>query len=67
MTDDHAEFSDIEALPWNLDEAELLLIQRALKQTRGNVSKAAELLGVHRMKIYRKLAQGENTDEETSS
>ena len=46
-------------LPLNLEQAELLLIHRALAQTQGNVSKAAELLGINRAKIYRTLAQAE--------
>lgn len=49
----------LEHMPWNLEAAELLLIKRALRHTNGNVSRAAELLGVHRMKIYRRLAQDE--------
>lgn len=57
---------DIDGLPWDLEEAELVLIKRALRQTNGNVSKAAELLGVHRMKIYRRLAKKEKTDIHSS-
>ena len=49
-------------LPLNLEQAELLLIHRALAQTQGNVSKAAELLGINRAKIYRLLAQAEGTE-----
>ena len=52
-----AEFAS--SLPVNLAEAEDLLIQRALKETGGNIADAARLLGVHRTRIYRKLAQGE--------
>lgn len=48
------------ALPLNLADAEDILIQRALQQTGGNIADAARLLGVHRTRIYRKLAQ-ENT------
>ncbi|HWB58340.1 MAG TPA: sigma-54 dependent transcriptional regulator [Chthoniobacteraceae bacterium] len=44
-------------LPLNLEEAENLLIQRALAQTNGNIAEAARLLGVHRTRIYRKIAQ----------
>ena len=40
-------------------EAEDLLIQRALQETGGNIADAARLLGVHRTRIYRKLAQEE--------
>ena len=43
----------------NLDQAERLLIQRALAQAGGNVSKAAELLGVNRARIYRFMGQQE--------
>lgn len=43
-------------MPLNLDEAEDLLIQRALAQTGGNIAEAARLLGIHRTRIYRKLA-----------
>ncbi|MBC8095614.1 MAG: sigma-54-dependent Fis family transcriptional regulator [Akkermansiaceae bacterium] len=44
-------------LPLNLAEAEEVLIQRALDETGGNIAEAARLLGVHRTRIYRKLAQ----------
>ncbi len=49
--------SGAELLPLNLAAAEDQLIQRALKQTQGNIADAARLLGVHRTRIYRKLAQ----------
>ncbi|MDD5141078.1 MAG: sigma-54 dependent transcriptional regulator [Verrucomicrobiales bacterium] len=52
-----AEFAS--ALPVNLAEAEDLLIQRALQEADGNIADAARMLGVHRTRIYRKLAQGE--------
>ena len=45
------------ALPLNLADAEDLLIQRALKETNGNIAEAARLLGIHRTRIYRKIAQ----------
>jgi DNA-binding NtrC family response regulator len=38
-----------------LDEAERLLIQRALKRCDGNVSEAARLLGLSRSALYRRL------------
>jgi len=47
------------ALPLNLAEAEDVLIQRALDETGGNIAEAARLLGVHRTRIYRRLAQEE--------
>ena len=43
--------------PLNLEQAELVLIRRALQQADGNVSRAAELLGINRARIYRVLAQ----------
>ena len=43
--------------PLNLEEAETVLIQRALEQTRGNVAEAARLLGVNRSRIYRRFPQ----------
>jgi DNA-binding NtrC family response regulator len=52
-----AEF--VSSLPVNLAEAEDLLIQRALQETNGNIADAARMLGVHRTRIYRKLAQEE--------
>lgn len=48
-----------EGLPLNLEAAEDVLIQRALQETNGNVSEAARLLGIHRTRIYRKLAVSE--------
>ena len=47
-------------LPLNLAQAEEALIQRALDETGGNIAEAARLLGVHRTRIYRKLAQEES-------
>ena len=47
----------VSTLPLNLAEAEEQLIQRALHETGGNIADAARLLGVHRTRIYRKLAQ----------
>ncbi|MDB6033615.1 MAG: hypothetical protein JWM16_3953 [Verrucomicrobiales bacterium] len=44
-------------LPLNLAEAEDILIQRALQETGGNIADAARMLGIHRTRIYRKLAQ----------
>ena len=42
-------------VPLNLDEAERVLIQRALEQTGGNVAEAARLLNVNRSRIYRRF------------
>jgi DNA-binding NtrC family response regulator len=38
-----------------MDEVEKELIKKALKQTRGNKSRAASLLGINRKALYRKL------------
>jgi len=45
-----------EDLPLNMERAEWALMQRALAQTSGNVSRAARLLGINRTKIYRRMA-----------
>ena len=50
------------ALPLNLAAAEEVLIQRALEETGGNIAEAARKLGVHRTRIYRKLAQEKVAD-----
>ncbi|WP_172682830.1 helix-turn-helix domain-containing protein [Verrucomicrobium spinosum] len=53
--------STSEGIPFNLEEAEQVLIQRALEQTGGNVAEAARLLDVNRSRIYRRfphLAKG---------
>ena len=55
--------SGTDDLPLNLEKAEGVLIRRALAQTGGNVSKAAELLGVNRARIYRFMGQAEGPAE----
>lgn len=42
--------------PLNLAELERRAIAAALLQTRGNVPRAAQLLGIGRATLYRKLA-----------
>jgi len=42
-------------LPFHLETAEQILIQRAIHESGGNISQAARLLGIHRMQIYRIL------------
>jgi DNA-binding NtrC family response regulator len=42
-------------LPLNLEEAEILVIKRAVAYTKGNVAAAARLLGTNRTRIYRTL------------
>ena len=42
-------------LPLNLEQAEIELVKRALAEAEGNVSKAAQLLGISARTIYRKI------------
>lgn len=44
-------------LPLNIQEAESVLVGRAMTEAGGNVSWAARLLGISRTRLYRKLAQ----------
>jgi len=44
-------------IPLNLQQAEVCLIKRAVKQARGNISEAARLLGITRPTLYSKLAR----------
>ena len=53
--------TSVEQLPFDLAEAEGLLVRRALAETGGNISKAARLLGINRVKIYRVLAKTSKT------
>ncbi len=41
----------------NVSELEKSLVQRALRQTQGNKSKAAEMLGIHRRLLYEKMRE----------
>ncbi len=45
-----------------LDEAERLLIEKALERYQGNVSKAADALGLSRSALYRRLQRFEDED-----
>jgi DNA-binding NtrC family response regulator len=49
----------VDDLPLNLDQAEMLLMQRAIRIAGGNLTEAARLMGINRAKIYRKIAQVE--------
>ena len=46
-----------EELPLNFEQAEAILVKRAVDQANGNITQAARLLGINRSKVYRKLAQ----------
>lgn len=50
-----AEWLDRETL--TLDEVERLMVERAMTQCSGNVTRAAELLGLSRAALYRRLAK----------
>jgi DNA-binding NtrC family response regulator len=47
--------SSTSPLPLNVKAAEEELIQRALEETKGNISEAAKRLGMHRSRLYRRL------------
>jgi DNA-binding NtrC family response regulator len=49
----------LESLPYNLAEAEEILIARAVQAAGGNISAAARLLGVNRVWIYRRAKLAE--------
>ena len=44
----------------NLDELEREAIEKALQQSGGNMSQAAELLGISRFSLYRKIEKQGN-------
>ena len=46
-----------------LDEAERLMIEKALERYQGNVSKAAEALGLSRSALYRRLQRHESEED----
>lgn len=52
-----APITNLPPLPFNLREAEQVLMCRALDAAAGNISEAARLLGVHRSKLYRVMAK----------
>ncbi len=54
-----------ESLPLNLADAELAVVNKALAEVGGNITKAARLLGVERTKVYRILAKGERVEVRT--
>jgi DNA-binding NtrC family response regulator len=41
----------------NVGQLEKSLVERALRQSEGNKSKAAELLGIHRRLLYEKMRE----------
>lgn len=54
------------SLQEEIEAAEKRAIQRALKQTFGNRKEAAELLGIHRASLYRKIEKYELCRESSS-
>lgn len=46
-------------MPLNIEELERIAITRALEKTRGNMTKAAQLLGIGRVTLYRKMERYE--------
>lgn len=57
FTDQPSQPADDRALPFNLRETERLQVIRALRETRWNKSRAAELLGITRRTIDRKIKE----------
>jgi DNA-binding NtrC family response regulator len=53
-----AVLAGVDELPMNIQAAELFLIERALGLSNGNVAVAARMLGVPRMRIYRRITGG---------
>lgn len=56
LTDPANDNNLAESLPYNLEQAEVELVRRAMEKENGNVSKAAQLMGINRTKIYRILS-----------
>jgi DNA-binding NtrC family response regulator len=52
----------LQSMPLNLKQAEVLLIQRALQQCQGNMSETARVLGVNRATLYRFINNGNNVN-----
>ncbi|MGQ0618335.1 MAG: sigma 54-interacting transcriptional regulator [Panacagrimonas sp.] len=54
-------------LPYRLKDAEVVLINRAIRAAGGNLSRAAKMLDIHRARIYRMFAEvdsdSKNSDE----
>ena len=49
------EMVQVEELPLNLEELERQAIMKAVRQSDGNLTQAALLLGISRFTLYRKL------------
>jgi DNA-binding NtrC family response regulator len=50
-----------------MSEAERLIIQAALRETRGNRRRAAEMLGIGERTLYRKIKEYKLPEEESWS
>ena len=47
----------LDELPYDFGEVELMMMERALKKTKGNIAAAARLLNLNRTKVYRRLKE----------
>ena len=47
----------LDELPYDFGEVELMMMERALNKTKGNLAAAARLLNLNRTKVYRRLKE----------
>jgi DNA-binding NtrC family response regulator len=55
LTQSRKKQSDVEIDTYNLDDIERKVIEKVLKQSQGNISKAAQDLGLTRTSLYRRM------------
>ena len=55
LTSHPGKVSDFELATFNLDEVEKQIIMKVLKKSQGNISHAAQELGITRTSLYRRM------------